>query len=269
MPILSYIERIAVVDQSARRAAVLRELQNLDCSFNIQREEIEEHCLENIVVPFGLGTPRLVIGAHYDSVPGSTGANDNGSGVAILLDLVSTLHNGPLPAPLDVVFFDLEEPGLFGSRAYLKHGSPGDICAMVNLDICGVGDTILVAPRANLESGLLQSIVPLTVQDGAPPIQVMERLPRGDETSFNQAGIPSVTVGVVPWEDVELVEAFINAEQGQQLARTPSVAETIHNGCRDSIDAVQETALQTVRRWLLQLVEQYRPARFLKPGRSS
>lgn len=129
--------------------------------------------------------------------------------------------------------------------------------------------TILVAPRANLEGGLLQSIVPLTVQDGAPPVQVMERLPRGDETSFNQAGIPSVTVGVVPWEDVGLVKAFLNAEQGQQLGRTPSVAETIHNGCRDSIDAVQETALQTMRRWLLQLVEQYRPARFLKPGRSS
>ena len=156
---------------------VLRQLQDLGCSFSVQREDIEGRRLENIVVPFGRGTPRLVVGAHYDSVSGSTGANDDGSGVAILLDLVRTLQNRPLPAPLEVVLFDLEEEGRLGSCAYLRQVSPGDICAMVDLDICGVGDTILVAPRADLGEGLLERIVSVTLQEGGYPVRVMERLP--------------------------------------------------------------------------------------------
>jgi len=159
---------------------------------------------------------------------------------------------------LEVVFFDLEEEGQLGSRAYLRRVPAGDICAMVNLDICGVGDTILVAPQVNLEEGLLGSMVAATLRDGAHPARVMEQLPPGDERSFIQAGIPSITVGIVPREDVELLEAYMNeGQQSTQRARMPSVAETIHNGPRDSIDAIQEPALQTVRHWLLQLMEQY------------
>jgi aminopeptidase YwaD len=258
MAILPYVERIAVIDQSARRQVVLRQLEDLGCPFSVRCEDIEGCRVENIVVAFGQGTPRLVVGAHYDSVPGSTGANDDGSGVAILLDLAGTLQNRPLPAPLEVVFFDLEEEGRLGSRAFLRHVHPGDICAMVNLDVCGVGDTILVAPRANLGEGLLESIVLVTLQDGADPVRVMERLPPGDETSFSRAGIPSITVGIAPYEDVELLEAYVVVQQeSQQPAGTPSVVGTIHSGPRDSIDAIQETALQAVRRWLLQVVEQY------------
>ena len=71
------------------------------------------------------------------------------------------------------------------------------------------------------------------------------------------AGIPSITAGIVPWADVELVEAFVHAEPGEPPARMPSVVETIHNGCRDEIDAIQESALQLVRHWALKVVERY------------
>jgi Iap family predicted aminopeptidase len=255
-PILPYVRRLALTDQRARRKCVLGELEALGLPHQVLRTETSGRLADNIVVSLGQGTPHLLLGAHYDAVPGSTGANDNASGVAVLVDLIRSLSDAPSRSPLHIVFFDLEEQRLAGSRAYIRHMAPGDICAMINLDTCGVGDTILIAPQADLEGGLLQRIVPTTLHDGAHA-QVMERLPPGDETSFSEAGIPAVTVGVAPYEDVELIEAWLNAEHGQSPAHMPSVAETIHNGCRDTIDAVEESTLQMVRHWLRQLVDQY------------
>jgi len=70
MELLSYIKRIAVIDQAAWREALLALLRELDSPFVHYREQPAEHRPENIVVRLGGETPRLVIGAHYDSVPG-------------------------------------------------------------------------------------------------------------------------------------------------------------------------------------------------------
>jgi hypothetical protein len=131
---------------------------------------------------------------------------------------------------------------------------------MINLDTCGVGDTIVIAPRANLERGLLRRIRLLTPQNAARPPQPMDRLPPGDETSFVEAGIPAITVGMAPWADVALIQAWLDGVSKREPARMPSVAETIHNGPRDSIDSVQESALQLVRDWLLCLLKAYMPS---------
>lgn len=65
--------------------------------------------------------PRLLIGAHYDSVPGSPGADDNASAVAALLAVARSL--ALLDARLPVVFvaFNREEEGLLGSQSFSRH----------------------------------------------------------------------------------------------------------------------------------------------------
>jgi Zn-dependent M28 family amino/carboxypeptidase len=60
----------------------------------------------------------ILIGAHYDAVPGSPGADDNATGVAGLLELARGFATTPLQRPVRLVAFDLEERGLIGSRAY-------------------------------------------------------------------------------------------------------------------------------------------------------
>ena len=42
------------------------------------------------------GLPPIVIGAHYDTVPGTPGADDNATGVAVLLELARDIASGPL-----------------------------------------------------------------------------------------------------------------------------------------------------------------------------
>jgi Zn-dependent M28 family amino/carboxypeptidase len=64
--------------------------------------------------------PCILIGAHYDGVPGSPGADDNASGVAVLLELARLLQAQPARYPVQFVAFDLEEYGLLGSRAYVQ-----------------------------------------------------------------------------------------------------------------------------------------------------
>lgn len=64
--------------------------------------------------------PPILIGAHYDTVPGTPGADDNATGVAVLLEMARILTATPLKYPVRLVAFDLEEYGLLGSTAYAQ-----------------------------------------------------------------------------------------------------------------------------------------------------
>ncbi|MDI6889916.1 MAG: M28 family peptidase [Thermodesulfovibrionales bacterium] len=58
----------------------------------------------------------LIIGAHYDTVPGTPGADDNASGIAGLLELARLAALKPSPRTVRFVAFTLEEPPLFKTR---------------------------------------------------------------------------------------------------------------------------------------------------------
>jgi Zn-dependent M28 family amino/carboxypeptidase len=65
----------------------------------------------------------LLVGAHYDSVPGSPGSDDNATGVVVALEVARLLHDGTTPRTLRIVLFDQEEAGLVGSYAYTQHSN--------------------------------------------------------------------------------------------------------------------------------------------------
>jgi len=94
----------------------------------------------------GRKTPNeiVVIGAHYDSVFGSPGANDNGSGVAALLELARLFAARDTERTVRFVAFVNEEPPLFrtgdmGSRQYARaaRAKNEDIRAMLSLETIG------------------------------------------------------------------------------------------------------------------------------------
>ncbi|HEY7383201.1 MAG TPA: M28 family peptidase [Beijerinckiaceae bacterium] len=69
-------------------------------------------------LPGNAGRPFILVGAHFDAAPGSPGADDNGSALAVLLELARVFSAAPVRHPLRLVAFDLEERGQAGSRAY-------------------------------------------------------------------------------------------------------------------------------------------------------
>lgn len=66
------------------------------------------------------GVSMLLVGAHYDAVHGSPGADDNGTGVAALLAIAEALAAEPSRPPLRIVAFDAEESGCLGSRVHAE-----------------------------------------------------------------------------------------------------------------------------------------------------
>ena len=83
--------------------------------------------------------PPIVIGAHYDTVPGSPGADDNATGVAVLLELAREIASGPLKYPVQLVAFDMEEYGYLGSshHAAKYKQQQKSIRLMISLEMLG------------------------------------------------------------------------------------------------------------------------------------
>jgi Zn-dependent M28 family amino/carboxypeptidase len=64
--------------------------------------------------------PFLLLGAHYDSVPGCPGADDNASAVAVCLECARLLKEHEVGKTM-IVLFNREEDGLLGSREFVAH----------------------------------------------------------------------------------------------------------------------------------------------------
>ncbi len=169
----------------------------------------------------------VVLGAHYDTVNGCPGANDNGTGIAAVLELARRLAGQPQARTIRFVAFVNEEPPFFqtpqmGSFVYAKRAQQrGDrIVAMLSLETMGYysdepGSQEYPAPIAalypdvgnfigfvaNLESGPLvraaraaferRSTVP--VQDLTAPADV-PGVGWSDQWSFWEAGYAAMMV---------------------------------------------------------------------------
>lgn len=104
-----------------------------------------------IAVPagFDLSAPHLVVGAHLDTVAPSPGGNDNGSGVAVMLELSRIASIERTAMPIVWIAFGAEERrrkgqsgATYGSRYYLAHLSAAEkkaIHGMLALDMVGNG----------------------------------------------------------------------------------------------------------------------------------
>ena len=82
---------------------------------------VRQHCNWILKLPGSRpGRPPILVGAHFDAAPATPGADDNASGIAVLLELARHFAADPAPSPLWLVAFDLEERGMIGSRAYAR-----------------------------------------------------------------------------------------------------------------------------------------------------
>lgn len=87
--------------------------------------------------------PPILIGAHYDAVPGTPGADDNATGVAVLLELAREFAAKPLRYPVQLVAFDLEEYGMLGSSQYATYlqQKQQPLRLMLSLEMLGYCDS--------------------------------------------------------------------------------------------------------------------------------
>lgn len=180
--------------------------------------------------------------SHFDSKPAVQGANDNASGVAVLL---SMLERWPADRPARFIFFDGEEIGVRGSTAYVEHleqsGHLGEIAYVICPDSVGLGELYLY-------TGDKFGPFPQSSMDVARAAfrsqgwDVPERAARSggsDYQPFHRRGIPSVFLSDFPNHVRHTTEDTIDRVDLEVLERLTDVMLTLGLGPLPSGDPAQ------------------------------
>ncbi len=177
------------------------------------RLETQSRCLEtqtaNLVLRLkGRSSERIVVGAHFDSWDLGQGALDNGLGTAQLFALASALRGHDLARTVELVWYNGEEQGLWGSRHAAATLGDAPVVAMINLDMVGVpiavnalGDESLLPALERWNSGRGEHRLALGVQNinwfGS------------DHTPYQLAGVRTITFNApIPRESVRYYHDF-------------------------------------------------------------
>lgn len=259
---LGNVRGISKIHVEERREALENILMKNNIEYKIQNEKIGNHFVSNIVVSFNseIDTPKLVIGAHYDNIEGSCGANDNASGVGILIEVAKYLQINRVGMPIDIVFFDREEYEDRGSEQYIISTKIENISAMINIDTCGFGDTMIIGPEKNLGIMKDEKIIREDLLE-KEYIEIIKRTPGSDDRSFEAENIPNLSIGVVPKSDIEIIQKLINLEcenivpTKELIPNSPEFMSTVHNGSRDCIEIVEESAMKMVLDFIIKILE--------------
>jgi len=140
----NYLHPAALEEAAQYIESVFRDLGYTVLTQPVPREGKDVRNIE-VELPGGAKANEIVvIGAHYDSVTGAIGANDNGSGVAALVELARLMRGSSPGRTVRFVAFVDEEPPFYrgdrmGSRHYARRSkSRGeDVVAMVSLETIG------------------------------------------------------------------------------------------------------------------------------------
>lgn len=137
-------------------------------------------------------TRAVIVGAHFDTVMSSPGANDNASGVAAVLAVARYLVEMPCRQhPVTIILFDEEEVGLVGARAYANMLSASMVHAVHTVDQIGWDTDAdmrfeLEAPTAALEAEYRAAAMIV----GVPVTKVTTE--GTDHEAFRDRGLPAI-----------------------------------------------------------------------------
>lgn len=178
------------------------------------------------------GEPYVIVGAHLDTVPQAPGAEDNASGIAVLLELARLASSRPTEVPVVLVAFGSEEPRArpnpqhtyhhFGSRAYVAAMSDverSSLVGMVALDRVGVGDVVPVTSAGIGPAALRDALLDAAKQAGVPARQA-EPNTGSDHLSFEMAGLTAARVGGTSYAGYHSAADVVAVVDRAQLARS-------------------------------------------------
>jgi aminopeptidase YwaD len=171
--------------------------------------------------------PHVVVGAHLDTVPQAPGAEDNASGVGVVLAAAAAVAEHQARLPVVWVAFGAEEPRgpsdedhHYGSRAYVAALGPAEraaVRAVVSLDRVGVGERVPVG-SAQQSDPVQRALLAAAERAGVPttpdPFQRSS-----DHWSFVREGLPGARLGSTPYAGYHSAADVPSVVADAQLAR--------------------------------------------------
>lgn len=209
---------------------------------------------------------QIIIGAHYDTVRGVEGVDDNASGVGVMLEVAERIKDIETPYTVRFIAFGAEEVGLVGSNHYVSEMSESDIHhtkAMINLDSLVAGDYMYVYGGSG-EAGWVRELALNISEDLGIGLQTNPGLnpnyPEGttgnwsDHAAFNRAGIPYGYLESTNWEIGDL-DGYTQTEKHGAIWHDPDKdnLEFIQSAFPERMDRLRAYS-HILTEWTRQLV---------------
>ena len=208
--------RVAGTDQEAQAAGIIADILT-GFGYSTETQSFTEtnadgdpiHSANVVAVKIGRSAQELIVGAHYDSAEVGLGADDNASGVAVMLEAAQLIRDIATPYTIRFIAFGAEEAGQLGSYAYLNQMSQAEFentVAMINLDSLAAGDMAYVYSDEDPQSALRDWTLEWAFGNGLdlqtiPNVDLTDDNGRdvSDYAPFRNAGIPFVYFEATNW----------------------------------------------------------------------
>ncbi len=196
------------------------ELKTIDVIF--ENKFVSNFKCQNLV-SYVKGTQQpdsfIVFTAHYDHLGAMgkdayfPGANDNASGVSVLLNLAKYYKKNPSKYSIAFIFFSGEEAGLLGSRYYSENPIflLSKIKFLTNLDLLGTGDDGIMVVNATVFKEQFEKLKGINdSKNYVKQIKQRGKAANSDHYWFTQKGVPSFFIytmgGIQAYHDIYDIE---------------------------------------------------------------
>jgi hypothetical protein len=211
----------------------------------------------------------ILLMAHYDSVAEGPGANDDGSGVAAILETLRALKaGGPLKNDVIALISDAEELGLMGAKAFHdEHRWVNDIGVVLNMDARGCKGITYMFESGDNAAWLLKTLKKAAPYPIASSITsaIYKRMPNDTDFSiFKRAGFPGMNFAYInhwyayhkPIDDVNHLDEPTLYHNGSTLLATARQLGTMNLEQFPKSDAVYFNLLRSFmiiypKKWVL------------------
>jgi Zn-dependent M28 family amino/carboxypeptidase len=210
MKLLEIVKLLDGQPNATRRALVIEHLDALGVRYVVQPYATGT----NLFVDLGRAASKIGVSTHFDRVPFSAGANDNGSAIAVGLGIIRRHQEAGSDAGVRVFFFDEEETGLKGSRAYVAHYGVEDLAGLLNLELVGMGDKFALWPVEAARRGPLLQAFEAVAQRRQVSCRRFDQIVTNtaDHVPFRQAGLhDAFTITCITDQDMAIAQQYFQA----------------------------------------------------------
>jgi len=190
--------------RTSEHAAVANYIQNELTTLGLSPVVQQTPAVMNILARLkGTSNEKAVLlVAHYDTVPVSPGAGDNGSAVVAILETLRALKSSqPLRNDVIALFSDAEELGMVGAKAFVyQHPWAGDVGVVLNFDARGSSGPVIMFETSDKNGWLIKEFAKAAPHPAANSLApaIYALMPNNtDFTIFKEAGFAGLNFAYI------------------------------------------------------------------------
>lgn len=249
--------RLAALEALLKREGLAYEIQTF-----VGGEKDRPREGRNVVVTIGpnkggKGRRDILLTAHYDAEELKDGTLagavvDNAASVVAVIQAAKTLKAGRLKHRLRLVFFDQEELGLLGAKAYAAGPDGKRVAAVINFDINGYGDTPFFADPKDPALARAVRHACLAAEEDC---LAFATYPSSDHQAFRKFGVPETSISYLPAREAHQLWLVLHAGKtsGLEAGFKPKVLGLIHTP-HDTMEAVEPATVERAGELAVELV---------------